>query len=313
MATSHLDRVPSSDPRAEEISALGTEQPGPHHGLLEAMSTDRLLRLMNREDQTVPQAVRRALPQITAVVDATTTRMSSGGRLCYVGAGTAGRLATVDAAECRPTFGVDPDLVTAILAGGPSAVIAAAEGAEDDLPGGRDAVLRHPVRSADVVIGVSASGRTPFVIGGLEAAGEIGALTVGLSCNARSPLSAAADLAIEVPVGPEILAGSTRLKAGTAQKLVLNMISTAVMVRLGHTYRGLMVDMRVSNDKLRARAITMIGAATGADPRDAGRALAAAHGSIKSAIVMLALQVDVGEAARMLAAAGGRLDAVLPA
>lgn len=312
MATSDLDRVPSDDARPEEISALGTEQPGPHHGLIESMPTETFLRLMNREDQTVPQAVRNALPQITAVVDATTARMRSGGRLRYIGAGTAGRLATADAAECRPTFGVDPELVTAILAGGPSAVITAAEGAEDDRPGGRDAVRRYPVERSDVVIGVSASGRTPFVIGGLEAASEIGALTVGLSCNVRSPLSAAADLAIEVPVGPEILAGSTRLKAGTAQKLVLNMISTAVMVQLGHTYRGLMVDMRVSNDKLRARAIRMIESATGAGAGDAGRALTAAHASIKTAIVMLALQVDVDDATRQLDVAGGRLDAILP-
>ncbi|MFE7527131.1 N-acetylmuramic acid 6-phosphate etherase [Kitasatospora sp. NPDC057542] len=284
-----------------------TETIRPEWAAIDQLPTVELLRLMNAEDRTVPAAVAGELDRIAAVVDAVAARMARGGRLVYAGAGTAGRLGVLDAVECPPTFGTDPALVVGLIAGGRPAVTAAAEGAEDrtDLAGADVAALA--LTPADTLVGVSASGRTPYPLAAVRAARAAGALTVGLACNRGSALAAAAELGIEVEVGPEVLAGSTRLKAGTAQKLVLNLLSTAVMVRLGRTYGNLMVDLRATNDKLRERARRIVAEATGADEAAVDRALTATGGRVKDAILSLLADVDAPSAARLLTASDGRL------
>ncbi|MFD4400567.1 N-acetylmuramic acid 6-phosphate etherase [Kitasatospora sp. NPDC058397] len=290
-----------------------TETIRPDWAGIDQLPTTDLLRLMNAEDRTVPAAVAGELVRIAAAVDATAARMAAGGRLVYAGAGSAGRLGVLDAAECPPTFGTDPGLVVGLIAGGGTAVTEAVEGAEDrpELAAADLAALR--LTPADTVVGVSASGRTPYALAAVRTARAAGALTVGLTCNRGSALVAAAELGIEVEVGPEVLAGSTRLKAGTAQKLVLNMLSTAVMVRLGRTYGNLMVDVRATNAKLRARAHRIVTEATGADEAAVRRALAATGGRAKDAILVLLADVDAPTAARQLAASGGRLREALRA
>ncbi|MFD5916983.1 N-acetylmuramic acid 6-phosphate etherase [Kitasatospora sp. NPDC058201] len=284
-----------------------TEAVRPEWGGIDRLATLDLLRLMNAEDRTVATAVTGALPRIAAVVDAVAARMGRGGRLVYAGAGTAGRLGVLDASECPPTFNTGPGRVVGLIAGGPQALLHAVEGAEDrperavaDL----DALAPTP---DDTVIGLSASGRTPYTVAAVRHARTAGALSVGLSCTAGSPLMAAAELGIEVVVGPEVVAGSTRLKAGTAQKLVLNLISTAVMVRLGKTYGNLMVDVRTGNAKLRDRARRIVTEITGADEATARRALAATGGEAKDAVLVVLAGVDAPAAAQLLAASGGRL------
>ncbi|MEV7938722.1 N-acetylmuramic acid 6-phosphate etherase [Kitasatospora sp. NPDC088264] len=290
-----------------------TETICPDWAGIDQLPTTDLLRLMNAEDRTVPAAVAGELFRIAAAVDATAARMAAGGRLVYAGAGSAGRLGVLDAAECPPTFGTDPGLVVGLIAGGGTAVTGAVEGAEDrpELAAAELAALR--LTPADTVVGVSASGRTPYTVAAVRTARAAGALTVALACNRGSALVAAAELGIEVEVGPEVLAGSTRLKAGTAQKLVLNMLSTAVMVRLGRTYGNLMVDVRATNAKLRARAHRIVTEATGADEAAVRRALAATGGRAKDAILVLLADVDAPTAARQLAASGGRLREALHA
>ncbi|MQS10834.1 N-acetylmuramic acid 6-phosphate etherase [Streptomyces kaniharaensis] len=284
-----------------------TETIRPEWAEIDELPTLDLLRLMNAEDRTVPGAVAGQLERIAAVVEAVAARMASGGRIVYAGAGTAGRLGVLDAAECPPTFGTEPGLVIGLIAGGPTAVTEAAEGAEDrpDLADADLAALA--LTPADTVIGISASGRTPYAVAAVRYARAAGALTVGLACNSNSALVRAAELGIEVVVGPEALAGSTRLKAGTAQKLVLNLISTAVMIRLGRTYGNLMVDVRATNTKLRDRARRIVAEATGADDDAVARALAATDGRAKDAILVLLADVDAPTAARLLAGSGGRL------
>jgi N-acetylmuramic acid 6-phosphate etherase len=238
---------------------------------------------MAEEDAAVPHAVAAARDEIAAAVDAIAERLRRGGRLIYVGAGTAGRLGVLDASECGPTF--NTDCVFAIIAGGAGAVSEATESAEDDYDAGAMDLPR--LAADDAVVGISASGRTPYVLGAIARATAAGALTVGLACNTGSELSAAVTHPIEVVVGPEFIAGSTRLKAGTAQKLVLNMLSTLTMVRLGHTYGNLMVDVRVTNAKLRDRATRIVEQVSGARREEAARTLAAAGDEAKVAIVML--------------------------
>ncbi|CAM5677418.1 N-acetylmuramic acid 6-phosphate etherase [Kitasatospora aureofaciens] len=274
---------------------------------IDRLPTLDLLHLMNAEDRTVPAAVAGQLAAIAAVVDAAAARMARGGRLVYAGAGTAGRLGVLDAAECPPTFGTDPGLVVGLIAGGRTAVTEAVEGAEDRTDLAEADVAALGLTPADTLVGVSASGRTPYPLAAVRAARAAGALTVGLACNRGSALAAAADLGIEVEVGPEVLAGSTRLKAGTAQKLVLNLLSTAVMVRLGRTYGNLMVDLRATNAKLRDRARRIVAEATGADEEAVRRALAATDGRAKDAVLVLLADVDAPTAARLLAATAGRL------
>ena len=260
-----------------------TERRNPKARGLGSFTTRQILELMNDEDATVPVAVRAALPAIQKAVDAIVDAIAKGGHVLYVGAGTSGRLGVLDASEAPPTFGVDPDLFVGIVAGGDAALRSSIEGAEDeDRVGRRD--VAQLVRRDDVIVGISASGRTPYVIGGLGAGANVASATVLVTCNADSPLARAADIPIVVDVGPEILAGSSRLKAGTATKLVLNMLSTAAMIRSGRTRGDLMVDLRPTNAKLRARAIRMVQDETGLGEDEARARLEAAGWSVRKAL-----------------------------
>ncbi|HEY5845751.1 MAG TPA: N-acetylmuramic acid 6-phosphate etherase [Microlunatus sp.] len=289
------------------LSELGTETANPRTVDLDIMSTHDLLTVMNTEDQTVPLAVARSLPQITEAVDLIVAARRQGGRLVYLGAGTSGRIGLLDAVECPPTFGTEPGEVVGLIAGGDSAFVQAAEGAEDDAHQAEADLDALGLRSSDVVVGIAASGRTPYVIGGLIHAGRLGAATVSLACNRAAPISRVADVAIEIETGPEILTGSTRLKAGTAQKLVCNMLSTASMVQIGKVYRNLMVDVRPTNAKLVDRSIRIVAAAAEVDPEAATEALRDAGGSVKTAIVMLLTGYGADEARDRLIRYGGRV------
>ncbi|MFD4952912.1 N-acetylmuramic acid 6-phosphate etherase [Streptomyces sp. NPDC058451] len=294
-----------------ELESLTTEAFRPELAEIDRLPTLEIARLMNAEDTTVPTAVAERLPQIAAAIDAVAERMARGGRLVYAGAGTAGRLGVLDASECPPTFNTRPSQVVGVIAGGPQAMVTSVEGAEDSKELAAEALDALGLTPDDTVVGVSASGRTPYAIGAVEHARALGALTVGLSCNANSALAASAEHGIEVVVGPELLTGSTRLKAGTAQKLVLNMLSTITMIRLGKTYGNLMVDVRASNDKLRARSRRIVALATGAPDDDIERALAAADGEVKTAILTLLADLDGPTATRLLEQSDGHLRAAL--
>ncbi|MGC5394722.1 N-acetylmuramic acid 6-phosphate etherase [Streptomyces sp. DT20] len=296
-----------------QLETLTTEAFRPELAEIDQLATEEIARIMNGEDRTVPAAVAARLPEISAAIDATAARMARGGRLIYAGAGTAGRLGVLDASECPPTFNTDPAHVVGLIAGGPSAMVTAVEGAEDskELAAADLDALR--LTADDTVVGISASGRTPYAIGAVEHARTRGALTIGLSCNADSALGAAAEHPVEVVVGPELLTGSTRLKAGTAQKLVLNMLSTITMIRLGKTYGNLMVDVRASNEKLRARSRRIVSLATGASDAEIEAALAATDGEVKNAILTILGQVDGPTAATLLSASDGHLRAALAA
>ena len=297
----------------EALEQLLTEQVDDRYAAIDTASVAELALLMNEADSSVPAAVRLAFPQIVPAIEAVTERLAAGGRLLYIGAGSAGRMGVLDAAECPPTFSTPPGLVQAVIAGGGDALQIAVEGAEDDGAAGRAVVAARGVDASDAVVGIAASGRTPYVLAAVRAARERGALTVGLSCNRNTPLSAEALYPIEVLVGPEVVAGSTRLKAGTAQKLVLNMMSTIAMVRLGKTYGNLMVDLRVTNAKLRDRALRIVERVTGASRRDAEMALELSGLDVKIAIVMLGASSSVDEATVRLARHGGRLREALEA
>ncbi|MFF1559886.1 N-acetylmuramic acid 6-phosphate etherase [Streptomyces sp. NPDC058279] len=294
-----------------QLDALTTEAFRPDLAEIDRLPTLDIVRLMHAEDATVPAAVAARLPQIAAAVDAIAARMARGGRLLYVGAGTAGRMGVLDASECPPTFNTDPHQVVGLIAGGPTAMVKAVEGAEDSADLAADDLTALDLTATDTVVGVSASGRTPYAIGAVEFARTRGALTVGLSCNAGSALAAAAEHGIEVVVGPEFLTGSTRLKAGTAQKLVLNLISTVTMIRLGKTYGNLMVDVRATNEKLRARSRRIVALATGAPDEEIEAALAATDGEVKNAVLVILGGVDAATAAHLLTEADGHLRAAL--
>ncbi|MEU6716638.1 N-acetylmuramic acid 6-phosphate etherase [Nonomuraea sp. NPDC046802] len=295
----------------EPLPELSTEQSDPRYSQIDRLPTAQIARLMNQADAAVPAAVAVAIPAISEAIDAIAARMTQGGRLLYVGAGTSGRLAVLDASECPPTFGTDPSLVQGVIAGGPDALTRSVEGAEDDPEAGAAAMKDLEVGALDSVVGVSASGRAPFVLGALSEATGRGALTVGLSCNDGAPLSAAAQHAIEVVVGPEVVTGSTRLKAGTAQKLVLNMISTISMVKLGRTYGNKMIEMSAMNSKLAGRAVRMVSDITGADGETAGAALNAAGGQAKIAVLMIQHGLDADGARALLESHGERLSDAL--
>lgn len=295
----------------EPIGTLTTEAVDSRYGHLDACSTTELLRVINREDQTVAQAVERALPAVAAVVEAVSSRLRDGGRLLYVGAGSSGRIAVLDAAEWTPTFGTPEGLVEGILAGGLEAFWKAREKAEDDEAAGAADLERHTPRRQDVVLGVTASGRTPYVRGALRRAAEAGACTVLLSNNPGSQIGPLCEHVIEVDTGPEVLAGSTRLKAATAQKMVLNMISTAVMVKAGRVYRNLMVDVRPTNAKLVERSRRIIALAAEVPQERADEVWEHCHASVKAGIVMARLGVSYEEAVRRLDAAGGFVGAAL--
>jgi N-acetylmuramic acid 6-phosphate etherase len=289
-----------------ELDLLVTEARGSENDY-GARSARELVELMNAGDQAVPAVVSAAVDAIAAAVEAIVERLEGGGRLIYAGAGSSGRIAALDADECEATFSIEPGQVIAIVAGGSLASPLEQEVAEDDADAGRRAVAALDVTAADAVIGVSASGRTPFVLGALEAARAAGALTACIVAAPRSPLSAVAEREIQVVVGPEFVAGSTRLKAGTAQKLVLNTISTVSMIRLGKTFGDLMVDVRASNEKLAARARRVVTLATGASGAEAERALAAAGGNTKVAILSLLAGLDTEAARARLEEAHGDL------
>ena len=294
-----------------ELAELTTESVDRSMRDLDLRPTADLVLAMNAQDALVPEAVRAAAPDIARAVDGITERMLRGGRLVYIGAGTSGRLGVLDASECPPTFDTDPSLVVGIIAGGDVALRTAVEAAEDAAAQGRAALEEIGLGPDDTVVGIAASGRTPYVIGALEHAVEVGALTVALACNAGSKSGEIADIAIEVVVGPEFIAGSTRLKSATAQKLVLNMLSTLTMVRLGKTYGNVMIDLRATNEKLRARAQRTVMTVTGSDVDRTSVALDAADGSVKVAALMLLAGITAPEAQARLEAADGYLRAAL--
>ena len=285
------------------LAHLLTEQHRPDLSDLDLRSTLDLVRLMATDHNDVVKAITAAEKRITGAIDAVVERLKQGGRLIYVGAGTAGRLGLLDAAECPPTF--NTDRVIGVIAGGPDAFLESRESVEDDFEGGAADMDRAGVSAADAVVGLAASGRTPYTIGAVTRARELGAATVGIACNPDSELSRHVEHPIEVVVGPEVIAGSTRLKAGTAQKTVLNMISTITMVRLGKTFGNLMVDLRASNDKLRDRARRIVVQATGAEVAAVDQALLDADGEVKVAILMLLTGADAAEARRRLTAHDG--------
>ncbi len=293
------------------LQHLGTEAADPRFSQIDQMSVAELASTMNAADTEVPEAVRRALSQLVPAVEACVLRMERGGRLVYVGAGTPGRIGVLDASESPPTFGIRPGQVTAIMAGGRDALIFPQEGAEDDVGAGAAAMDSAEVGPVDTVVGIASSGRTPYVVAAVRRARRRGALTVGLACNQDTPLARESEHPVEVLVGPEVISGSTRLKAGTAQKLVLNMFSTIVMVRLGKTYGNLMVDLRASNDKLRERAISIVCSITREPRSTAQAALEATEYVVKPAVVLLVAGVSPIEAQARLDRADGRLRTAL--
>jgi N-acetylmuramic acid 6-phosphate etherase len=284
-----------------------TEQPHPRSGRLDQLSTPEVLALMNSADSEVPAAVAREIPRIARAVEAIAAKIETGGHLVYIGAGTSGRLGVLDASECPPTFNVPKDLVRGIIAGGEIALSRSVEASEDDPEAGARDLIASGFGAGDVLVGIAASGRTPYVLGAITKARELGAATCGISCTPDSELSRAVDFPIEPVVGPEVLTGSTRLRAGTATKLVLNMITTAVMVRLGYVYGNLMVNVQPTNRKLEDRARRMITHATGITYERAVTLLEEAGRDVRTAIVMEKRGVDRAEAERLLAAAGGRI------
>lgn len=289
----------------KSLAELTTERQNPNSLALDTLATADILRLINNEDRTVADCVAQAIPEITKAVEMIVTAFQTGGRLIYVGAGTSGRLGILDAAEAPPTFGVSPDLIQAVIAGGREAVFRAVENCEDDPKSGAADLERQKLTSKDVVLGIAASGRTPYVIGALRQARETGAKTIALVCNRETEMSRLADLTITVVVGPEVLTGSTRMKAGTAQKLVLNMLSTTVMIKMGKVYQNLMVDLRPSNRKLVERAVTIITAVTQVDRETAQRLLEEAGYNIKTAIVMAEGNRSASEAKALLESCRG--------
>jgi N-acetylmuramic acid 6-phosphate etherase len=295
----------------EDLGQLNTEAIDSRFSKIDTLSTIELLKLFNDGDKGVAEEVAKVLPKVAEAINEITMRMELGGRLIYVGAGTSGRLGVLDASECIPTFSLEEGLVIGIIAGGDTALRTGIEGAEDVLEGAIEELKKMNFSKKDSLIGIAASGRTPYVVGALKYAKEIGAASIALSCNLNSELSKYADVAIEVDTGAEILAGSTRLKAGTAQKLVLNMISTVSMIKLGKTYGNLMVDLQVSNIKLRDRAIRIIQAATSCDFKRAQEALQESKDQVKVAIVMILLDSSAERALELLKASGSRVRAAL--
>lgn len=287
------------------LEKLVTESRNPKTMNIDLMPIHEILKVMNEEDQTVPLAVEKAIPEIEKAVKFAIDSFQKGGRLIYIGAGTSGRLGILDASECPPTFGVDPGMVQGIIAGGLEAISRAIEGAEDNETLGGDDLKRIGLTENDTVVGIAASGRTPYVIGALKYAKQIGAKTVAISNNKNSRIGKLVDVAIEVETGPEVITGSTRLKAGTAQKLVLNMISTASMIGIGKVYENLMVDVQPTNEKLVNRAQRIIMEATGCDRETASKALDLAEKNVKAAIIMILLNCSYDEAIEKLEAANG--------
>ncbi len=292
---------------AAQLARLATEQADSEFSDLDRLPVPELVTLMAAQARRAGEAVAGATGLIAPAVEAVVKRLAIGGRLIYVGAGTAGRIGMLDAAEAAPTFSVPDGTIAGIMAGGEEGFGSAQENVEDEPAAGADALDRMGVGERDAVLGISASGRTPYVLGALRRANEVGALTACLACNENTPLGALAQFPIEIRVGPEVIAGSTRLNAGTVQKIVLNIISTASMVRLGKTYGSLMVDVRPTNTKLRERAVRIVTAISGVPPRDARRALASSGWRPKVASIVAACRLDPEAASALLESHGGRL------
>jgi N-acetylmuramic acid 6-phosphate etherase len=290
---------------------LLTEQPNPESEGIDSLPAGQILRIINQEDSKVAEAVSRELPAVARAVDAIVAAFQRGGRLFYIGAGTSGRLGVLDAAECPPTFNVPPEMVVGIIAGGDAALARATEVTEDDPAIGVRDLRDRGFAATDVLVGIAASGRTPYVLGAVAEAKRMGALTVGISCTPDSELARAVKLPITLLVGPEIVAGSTRMKAGTATKMVLNMLTTASFIRLGYVFGNLMVNVQPKNAKLTDRARRIIALAAGVSIERASELLAAAGNNVGTAIVMGRAGVDRAEAERRLAAAGGRISEAL--
>lgn len=293
------------DPTFNDIASLLTEQRNPRSWEIDLLPTYEILRTINAEDKLVPIAVERELPYIAAAVELITESFRNGGRLLYFGAGTSGRLGVLDAAECPPTYGVDPSMVVGVIAGGPKALTRSQEGAEDDAQQAVRDVDSHNVGSRDVVCGLAASRRTPYVVAAVSRAREKGAKTIFITTNPRSSLTLDVDIAICPEVGPEVIMGSTRMKSGTAQKLVLNMLTTASMVKLGKVYENMMVDLQLTNRKLLERAKRIVMQVTGVDYDTATAYLERANGHVKTAIVMIANKMTAEQARECLAQANG--------
>ncbi len=296
---------------SDPLDDLETEQPNPRTADLDRLPVSEVVRLINQEDATVAEAVRQALPAVARAAELVAERLARGGRVFYVGAGTSGRIGWLDAVEWVPTFGVEPGSVQAVVAGGIGSTVEASSELEDDAElGARDLQAQGP-RADDVVVGIAASGRTPYVLGALRAARDAGCATVAVCNNPHSPMEAVADVAVVVRTGPEVVAGSTRMKAGTAQKMVLNMLSTAAMVRLGKVYRNLMVDVQPLNRKLAARASRIVAQAAGVSAEEAEEWLDRAGRNVKLAIVMARTGCGPEEAAARLRGAGGQVRVAL--
>jgi len=288
-----------------------TEQINPQTTTIDLVSTEQMLTLINDEDQKVALAVRKAIPEVAKIVERVVQAFEQGGHLYYVGAGTSGRLGVLDASECPPTFGVEPYLVCGIIAGGETALRHAVEGAEDSEEAGKEAVLSLNLKPQDVLIGLSASGGASYVVSAIQTARSAGAFTGAITCNPTGGIAEAADIAMVAEVGPEVLTGSTRLKAGTAQKLILNMITTGAMIAWGKSYRNLMVDLKPTNKKLKARALRIVSMLSEASQEAAEEALNVTKGRVKPAVVMLVKKVPFETAEKLLTQYHGKLRAVL--
>lgn len=290
-----------------DLSKYATERRNPKTYNLDEMSALEIVTAMNEEDVLVPLAIAKILPNIAKMVDVISEAFVNGGRLVYMGAGTSGRLGVLDASECPPTYGVDSSMVVGLIAGGDVALRSAKEGSEDDYNAGKDELVNINLCANDVVVGIAASGRTPYVIGGLEYAKSLGCKTGAIACNVNSEIGKVADIAMEAVIGQEVLTGSTRLKSGTAQKLILNMLTTASMVRIGKAYQNLMVDVQQTNDKLVVRAQNIVMDATGVDREMAKKAISEANGSVKVAVVMILADCDANRATALLNMANGHV------
>lgn len=294
-----------------DLSRLTTERRNPASAHIDSCTTLEMVTIMQQEDSKIASAIEKILPEIARAIDATSQRLENGGRLFYLGAGTSGRLGTLDASECPPTYGTDPELVQGLIAGGIPAIFRAQEGAEDNPGLAVHDLKEHGFSAKDVLVGIAASGRTPYVIGGLKYARELGALTIALACSEHAEIAALADIALTPVTGPEVVTGSTRMKAGTAQKLVLNMLSTGTMIKLGKVYGNLMVDVKASNKKLEERAIRIVMEGSGCERTEAEKALKGADGHAKLAILMVVAGVSAGEGKALLERTSGHLAAAI--
>lgn len=294
-----------------DLSRLTTERRNPASAHIDICTTLEMVTIMQQEDSKIAAAIQKILPDIARAIDETSLRLQEGGRLFYLGAGTSGRLGILDASECPPTYGTNPELVQGLIAGGIPAIFRAQEGAEDNPGLAVHDLKEHGFSAKDVLVGIAASGRTPYVVGGLQYAQKIGALTIALACSEHAEIAALADIALTPVTGPEVVTGSTRMKAGTAQKLVLNMLSTGTMIKLGKVYGNLMVDVKASNKKLEERAIRIVMEGSGCERTEAEKALKGADGHAKLAILMVVTGVSAGEGKALLERTSGHLAAAI--